>query len=162
MSQPPLTDPDALDLRPAAMLTAEDRRAQLESLRLKSEQKITEFFSEALEEVLVGYKGLALNASKEAVREKASRKIIDTFKKIPQMQAPQAQVFIQNNSLVPEMAVMNGRPVQTLEAGPVTVALTNIGHDRKPRLIGPEPTTTPHKSQYSRSAPEKPDIEVKK
>lgn len=151
MSQPPLIEPDAYDLRPATLLTKEDRKAEIEALRVKCEEKIAEFFSQALPEVLDGYKELALHAEKEAVREKASRKILDTFKRV-QVDRPQApSVLIQNNTLVPEMSVINGRPVSTIEAGPVTVALTGIGEPRKPKpkLIGPEPSGMPHKSQYS-------------
>lgn len=159
-SPQPWNETDVLDLRPSALVTPDDRRATIEELRLKCERRITEFFSGELEGVLNGYKELALHAEKESVREKASRKIIDTFKR-PALPAPAVpSVLIQNNTLVPEMAVMNGKQVQVLETPHVRVALTGLNEarvppDKRPRLIGPEPTGT--KSLYSEKNTEVPE-----
>lgn len=148
-----MTETDVYDLRSAAQVTTDDRKATMEEIRLKCETQITETFSKNLQQVLDGYAGLALNAEDEAVREKASRKIIDTFKR-PTLPQPSGTNIVIQNALVPEMAMMNGRPMTTIEAGPVKIATPLIREDRRAlRQIGPEPVEKTHKAQYAAKSP---------
>lgn len=96
----------------------------LEQLRAEAQEKISRLFASVLPAVASGVTRLALSAESEAVRLKASQRILDEFSPtVKQQSVPTTTVQILNQIPMPEYRAVNGKPADSVRIAGARVTL---------------------------------------